>query len=72
MRTGLAYGTGANVSVAMDHPHVCGEYQSELDKENQSLGSPPRVWGILTMAKNVYIEFGDHPHVCGEYDPSEH
>ncbi len=32
-----------------DHPHVCGEYDSESDYQQTWQGSPPRVWGIRLL-----------------------
>ena len=36
------------------HPHACGEYRLRASRGNDSVGSSPRVWGILSSPVIVY------------------
>lgn len=40
------------------HPHVCGEANSQRRSISSACGSPPRMWGILTLGLTAV-----HPHI---------
>ena len=38
------------------HPHACGEYAAAAMRFSVSVGSPPRVWGILQDIEDAYSD----------------
>ena len=38
-----------------DHPHVCGKYVYVCCVSCIELGSPPRVWEVLTSENNLDV-----------------
>ena len=48
-----------------DHPHVCGEYNHRTISFGPSLGSPPRMWGILRDVDGILEENGITPTYVG-------
>ena len=49
-----------------DHPRVCGEQQYLNQKDQQEVGSPPRVRGTGHHGRKAGGQGRDHPRVCGE------
>ena len=49
------------------HPHVCGDYGYRVQSGTSEGGSPPRVWGLLSLAPAPGHQLPIHPHVCGDY-----
>ena len=48
------------------HPHVCGENCTTGAGGRKQEGTPPRVWGKLTISLSFSKPNKVHPHVCGE------
>ena len=50
-----------------DHPHIHGEYHTDIIQIVNAIGSPPHTWGILELPSDVHFFVLDHPHIHGEY-----
>ena len=55
---------------AWDHPHMCGEYSNSHCLANPDLGSPPHVWGILTVSQQGPSEDRITPTCVGNTSPA--
>ena len=49
------------------HPHACGAYAVHFNQFLHSLGSSPRLWGILCNESRSLLIRAVHPHTCGAY-----
>ncbi len=49
-----------------DHPRACGEQFFLHRKEEERLGSPPRMRGTVPLAADGSDDVLDHPRACGE------
>ena len=56
-------------AVNADHPHACGDKDSECIMDGYKLGSSPRVWGQGQSFVLSYRINWDHPHACGDKPP---
>ena len=48
------------------HPHTCGEIASVHQPILVVSGSPPHVWGNLSLRGSAHRAQSVHPHTCGE------
>ena len=50
-----------------DHPHLRGEYETNITKPPGISGSPPLAWGIRMLIDLGHCHGRIHPHLRGEY-----
>ena len=56
---------GGNDMAMWDHPHVCGKYLIYLQVIEMVVGSPPRMWEVLTLLFISDISFRITPTYVG-------
>ncbi len=59
----------AQVLLAMDHPHVCGEKFTSSDLLHVVMGSPPRMWGKVDAKRDMVLGSRITPTYVGKSVP---
>ena len=67
-RVGTSFSLAAIVACGSVHPHACGDFVIAEMPSSSSIGTPPRVWGLLVVAHDLHAEHR-YTHACGDFVP---